>query len=566
MVISRKLFKLLMLSCLAAPGCEQALEHAQEAREINRQQLARESRPSKPRPRRPAPPRTDRENSPREDDNEPLPEIAASGYLHDPSPAGLAKHYGGVNEIVAAARLFAHVRDTADLDPTLVVWLFDTSPSASHVTHQMGRQLREFYTDIGKGRIPGIKPRDPEPRLLTAVVTFGAQVQFPLEEPTPDPLAVMAAVDSLPSDSSPREMTFAAIQAALEKYLSYPTERGRRLMLVVVTDEAGDDGQRVEEVLAAPRKYGVPVYVVGSPAPFGLVTALPNAVEGESSSLAGANASSKQDPPLRHGPESLHVEHVTLPSLGGLWRKETLESGFGPFALERLCRATGGEFIVLQPPPESQPGGSLADWPSPHTVRFEPDAMRRYAPDYVSEEIYQQRLNENGAKQTLHQAAALEPITDAFYPETEFPRGTEAELQRRIGQAQQTAARLAPQVDRLYEALQKGEADRAKLTEPRWQAAFDLALGRAAAAKARVDGYNAMLALLKRGRSFERAESTRWILEPSDTTEAGSSVERLMQKARTHLERVVQDHPGTPWARLAAQDLESNFGWKWAEQ
>jgi hypothetical protein len=355
------------------------------------------------------------------------------------------------------------------------------------------------------------------------------------------------------------------VGAAVDKYLPLSTQQGRRLLLVVVTGEAGDDAGRVEDVLAAPRKYGVPVYVIGAAAPFGRVSALPNLGEGEG--LATALPEPGKGPALRHGPESLALEHIELPTFAGFWPTRFLESGFGPFGLERLCRATGGEFILLQPPEgEDGHGGSLGDWPSPLAVRFDREAMRRYTPDYVSPEAYQKLLQENGARMALHRAAAVAGDVGAFYPQTEFLRENEAQLQRLLSDAQQVAARLSPPVDRMYEFLQQGEADRPKLTSPRWQAGFDLALGRTAAAKARIDGYNAMLAILKRGRTFERTESTRWVLEPVDATEAGTAVERLIQKAKTNLEQVVRDHPGTPWAHIARQELEAKFGWQWAEQ
>ncbi len=514
------------------------------------------------------PPRMAREpEAPPEDDEGALPEIAGSGLLYQPSPVTDEERLGGVNEEVAVSRVVTYVRDAAELDPTLVVWLMDRSYSASRIAFQASRRINQFYTDIGKGRIPGIRPRAETPRLLTAIVSFGQDVQFPLEKPTGDARTVMQAIDAIPVDSDPREMTFTALSAAVEKYLPYRTEQGRRLLLVVVTDEAGDDAERGDEVLAALRKYGAPVYVIGAPAPFGQISALPNVGEGETPPSAPAGDSRKPSgPALRHGPESQRLERVNLPSFASFWRNQVLESGFGPFALERLCRATGGEFISLQPPAEDAPGASLADWPSSRAVRFDQETMRRYLPDYVSAEAYQQRLQENAAKMALHQASQLEDFPGPYYPDLEFPREIESAMQRRVARAQQLAARLAPQVDRVYALLQQGEADRARLTEPRWRAGFDLALGRAAAAKARIDGYSAALAMLKRSRRFENPESTRWVLQGSDTTEAGTTIERLMAKARTHLERVVNEHPGTPWAHLAQEELDAKFGWQWVEQ
>ena len=118
----------------------------------------------------------------------------------------------------------------------------------------------------------------------------------------------------------------------------------------------------------------------------------------------------------------------------------------------------------------------------------------------------------------------------------------------------------------LGKILKKGETDRARLTLPRWQAGYDLAMGRAIAAKVRIEGYNAILAVLKRGRSFEKEGSTHWILEPANTIDAGSTLKKLSGRAQTYLQRVIQDHPGTPWAKLAEQELQTPVGWKWTER
>ena len=132
----------------------------------------------------------------------------------------------------------------------------------------------------------------------------------------------------------------------------------------------------------------------------------------------------------------------------------------------------------------------------------------------------------------------------------------------RIGTKLHTGADLAECVG----LLKNGESDRAGLTRPRWQAGYDLAMGRALAARARVEGYNAMLAALKRGRKFESPTSSRWVLIPDDNIQAGSSYQRLVDNARTYLERVTTEHAGTPWARIAEKELETKLGWKWTEQ
>ena len=113
--------------------------------------------------------------------------------------------------------------------------------------------------------------------------------------------------------------------------------------------------------------------------------------------------------------------------------------------------------------------------------------------------------------------------------------------------AQREAAKLQPFVENLHTILERGFAGRSAESVPRWQAGFDLAWGRVAAELTRVAGYNT------------------WILQPSDSIEAGSRLQEIGQQARQLLEGVVQSHAGTPWAMLAQREMERPLGWRWTE-
>jgi hypothetical protein len=114
--------------------------------------------------------------------------------------------------------------------------------------------------------------------------------------------------------------------------------------------------------------------------------------------------------------------------------------------------------------------------------------------------------------------------------------------------------------------LRQGEADREKETILRWQAGYDLAIGRALAVKVRTETYNAMLAAAKRGLKPKDPKNNTWVLTPADEISVGSQYAKLGERAKMYLTRVVTDHPGTPWAMLAERELKDPLGWKWDEE
>ncbi len=475
---------------------------------------------------------------------------SAAASAHASQQPGLARE-------AAAKMITQRVADAVDYGPTLVVWVVDASKSCAATVSELSRQLRGTY-----GNLPAGDDAD-QAQLLTAVVTFGQQVEFVVDPPAPHPARLPDALDALQTDDSGKEVTFAAIKAALDKYVPYRTRQRREVVFVVVTDEAGDDGHLVDELLNAPRRYAIPVYVIGVPAPFGRSAGMAQTAE-----VAMDFQPSGGWLPVRQGPESRYAERIQLGFWGGATDLNLLDSGFGPFALERLCRASGGRFLALRPETTSFAfGGSFnARWPAPGVYRFDPEVMRRYAPDDVSEAEYQAQLNANAAKMALHQAAQLSEMELLEFPQLEFEKRSEAQMAQLLSRAQQVAARLEPAVNKLYDTLERGEKDRNGLSEPRWQAGFDLALGRASAAKARVEGYNAMLAALKRGKNFENPGSSIWVLTPADTIEGSSQLKRLVDDAKTYLQRVVDEHPKTPWALIAARELQMPIGWEWSER
>jgi hypothetical protein len=464
----------------------------------------------------------------------------------------------GRAEEVAMKKVATVIKESLEVGPTLVVWILDSTPSAQEIVRDVSTAACEYYDSAEVRELSAADSR----QLLTAIVTFDEDVRFVMDPPSGDIRKVIESFEAITQSSLSREMPFTAIKQALQKYLPLRTDERRELVLVVVTDEAGDDAKVVEELVEPTRRHAIPVYVIGLPAPWGQTNPFaPNP--------KALDVSSDDSTPTV-GPESFLSERVDIENWtahhGGRINIDLVDSGFGPFALERLCRASRGRFFALRPGLGfGYRGVSARAWPTGDELRFDEKVVSKYAPDYVSEAEYRKLLAENKARAALCEAATLPKVTIEGSPGSRFPKGAEAKMAKQFSAAQQFAARNSPGVDRLHNVLAQGEAERAKLTSPRWQAEFDLAMGRVLANKARLDGYNSMIAALKRGKSFQNPESKEWVLESADHFETESTIRKMAERAKEDLERVIKEHPGTPWAKIAEEELKTPLGWQWKE-
>ena len=179
---------------------------------------------------------------------------------------------------------------------------------------------------------------------------------------------------------------------------------------------------------------------------------------------------------------------------------------------------------------------------------------------------YVRSLEKNKAKAALVTAAKATKLEDIPLPRLGFPAYNDNVLRETLTEAQKPAAELDFKVNRLIEILKQGEKDREKVSEPRWRAAYDLAIGRALAMHVRVYGYNNMLAEMKATpKAFQKKESNEWRIEASKTINAGQAIKKLEREAATYLKRVIDENPETPWEKLAARELSTPMGWEWKE-
>ena len=488
---------------------------------------------------------------------EPLDAIPTAATLDESFVVRGAVGAGTTGATGAVDRLTGEIAASLDRRPTVVCWVFDQSVSLAGQRKEIASRLERVFDELGVNRSAAHRPD-----LKNIVVAYGKAVTL-VRKATDDAAEVVKAIESIPVDDSGIEMTFTAIRSAAQEASVFRRAPRRNVMIIAFTDEVGNDQNEADKTAAFCRTLGIPVYVVGVPAPFGTKDVRFKFVE--------FDAKYDQDVQwavVEQGPETLYPEvvHVRSKDLAD----EAIDSGFGPYSLSKLCAATGGIYFSVHANRGAKGRVGREDtaaMSSQLRYFFDPDVMRDYQPDYQSAAAIDKMLAGNRAKKTLVEAARSVEVSPMESPTMTFPRKDDASLAMLLGEAQKAAARVQPRIDALAELLKSGLADRDAVKEKRWQAGYDLSYGRVLALKARTDIYNTMLAQAKAGMKFKDPKNDTWVLEEStDVSKAGSQAEKTSQQAMMLLNRVVEQHPGTPWALLAAEELKRPLGYAWVER
>jgi hypothetical protein len=439
--------------------------------------------------------------------------------------------------------------------PVTVVWLFDESISMKDdqqaIKDKFARVGSELRKNLGNEKLASTA-------LLHAVVGFGEKVHFNLGKPTADIDEVATAINRLSTDTSGIENTCQAILAVVNRYGGQgggDKDRDRRVMVILATDESGDDGvEYLEAARAAAVRARVPIYVIGRQSMFGkssVVLPFKDQLTGDT-----------YWPTIRRGPESAEYECLQYDGLHGRWDEQP--AGFAPYELGRLTRDTGGIYFLL--PNEEGLRATRRE------KAYSSEMLKEYRPGTDGRAEYRQIILRSplrrGLMDVIDKTRAfgfrhrypVEPGALARAIDEEFPKVT---LQLNILIALEKGLRS------LAEAREH-EADR------RWQAHYDLMLAQVVAYQIQAYEYRACLKEMAQKLQAGQLRPSKqpipdqlvveWeINHAPDYRAPKMETEKVRVEATRLLKQVIERHAGTPWADLAQDEINRGFGCRLGE-
>ena len=449
---------------------------------------------------------------------------------------------GGVEG--AVDRIATEIVRHLERGPTLVVWAFDASGSLQAERQRLSKHIENIYAHIKQLDETNLAA---DSGLLTMVVSFGQDRKALLPKPTAERSEILEAIKNVAQDESGVETTFTTVAEIVNRWGRFRDGKSHtyHTMVIVVTDEVGDDEGQLETAIASAQRAKVPVYVLGSQAIFGRAENYVNYTDPKTKHVF-------YGVPVRQGPESVMLEQIRLPFWYDGPQFEVIESGFGPYALSRLASATGGIYFITRF--------------DTRRMGFDPARMREYRPDWDRRESYEKQIARSPLRQAVVNAALITQQKLPGMPGLFFPPADAPEFKEVMANNQAIAERTAYTIDEAIGPITSVSKLRDRETSRRWQAHYDLIRGRLLAMKVRCYEYNWACARMKKDPpKFSDPRSNAWRLVPDQAIQYSEKAATAAREAETLLRRVVEDHPATPWALLAQRELKDPLGFKWVE-
>jgi hypothetical protein len=434
-----------------------------------------------------------------------------------------------------AREILRHLKD----HKLTVVWLFDESISMQDDQ----KAILEKFDRVSSELKLNVDPSKKSSLALThAIVGFGQGIDYVLEKPREDIDQIGRAIKRLKIDSTGIENTMHAIREVVERYANL-IRKDRRLLIVLVTDESGDDGSDVEEARQAVKKYQVPLYVIGRQSLFGYPYAHHRYVDPVTKDV--------YHPLIRRGPETADVELYQWDGLYDRWDEQP--SGFAPYELARLTKDSGGIYFVL---------------PSEEFMRvrqreqaYSITRLKEYLPEYDNRLTYVEKRNSSPMRQLLH---AIVEEGKHFLYRRDFPIEPPKMVQAALEEGEKATVKLNALLE-IQKRLEAHAKVREREPEKRWQAHFDLMLAQTVAFQVKAYEYRALMASIANAPPAPKGQPRAdlvitWVVNHSKKPLAPlNQTAKKYAEAERLLKEVIIRHPKTPWADLAQDTIDRGF-------
>ncbi|MFQ5732600.1 MAG: vWA domain-containing protein [Planctomycetaceae bacterium] len=500
-------------------------------------------------------------------------DVGVDGGIHG-STQMLVKDYGQ-----ALDKLTWELLRLMRRDKLLVVWLFDESISMKDDQEQIKKRIGKVFqelrivdrdaakTGISKRFRKSAKTRGSllKEMMLTSIASFGSGYHPQTKTPTAGIPEILAAIERIPVDKTGKEYLCHALVEVFNRHKLTRARTKRKLVVIVISDESGDDGVAVETVLKQAKVLKAPIYILGRESVFGSWYAHVRWRQPETGRLFYLR--------IRRGPETPFPE--LLQHDGFRRRYDAHMSGFGPYAQVRLCRETNGVFFQL--PYEQQDLNDFDD------VQYAALAMQEFKPDLDARPQYAFKRNRSKFRKAIWDAIVMLNPYDARNKGLEIHRPNEtfstnpAKFLPRLANRTPKILGMLRVFERAIRDLERVKPLRDLEPSRRWRANYDLILAQLRWYQLRLFEYGIGLEQFMRKDLRDRLvknpkhnrwrihESGRWLILPDARNQKrfGVTPEELKQKYQAALEQlawVANQYPGTPWAKRAKWESRRPFG------
>ena len=429
-----------------------------------------------------------------------------------------------------------------------IIWLFDASISLSNQRKQIKDRIAKILSEINDSSF-GTK------KIEHSICSFGKTLSIISKQPTTNEDIIKQDIESIVLDDSGIENVFTSIINACDYYKKH------RNAIIVFTDEVGDDISNLDKCIVSVTRQGIPVFVVGSPAPFGS-----SKIEFKYVDPDPKFDQKERWVEIQQGPETLFKMTLDLQTLP--IDEQGLDSGYGPYALTRLCYSSGGMYFSVHPNRSKDivSKKQIAPLSSNISRFFDASVMSKYRPDYRNIIVQQNDVSSNQIKASLLKACQI-PLRIVFDQRMNFTAFSEGEFAEQLKDAQNFSARIEPKIDQIYNLLKNVEQHADNLKDNRWMASYYLAMGRILATKCRIELYNLVLAEAKSGLNKKDKKSNAWeLVRDMQVDSKNSQLTKTHDSAQKYLKLVIDKYPETPWAAIAQEELNTPMGYKWLEK